>query len=87
MRIGDKFQAALRLKLVYRTHEPQSPFLDQVEQRHAAMAIVQGAMYDQPEIGLHHLGFGRVQCSLSPHPGLIGRMQGWILRLRPPRGL
>src|SRR5947199_10424721 len=44
MGIGDKAQPTTRLELVHRTHQPQIPFLDQVEQRHTAVAIVQGAM-------------------------------------------
>jgi hypothetical protein len=85
--IGDKFQSATWIKLVHRPHQPEIAFLDQVEHRHATVAIACRDMNDQPEIGLHHLGFGRVQCSLSPRPGPRGREQGWLLRLRPPRGL
>src|SRR5713101_877271 len=85
--IGVKFHPATRLKLVYCPHQPQIPFLDQVEHRQATVAKAQRYMNDQPEIGLHHMGFGRVQGSLGPRPGPIGRMQGWILRLRPPSGL
>ena len=85
MRIGDKFHAALRLKLVDRA-EQLDAFLDQVEHRHAAVAIVQGAMNDQAEIGLDHLRFGLLQGSLGPRPGPRGRMQDGVRWLRLPGG-
>ena len=68
-------------KLVHRPHQPQIAFLDQVEHRQATVAKVHRDMNDQPEIGLHHLRFGRVQCSLGPPPGLIGHLQGGIVRI------
>jgi hypothetical protein len=86
MRIGDKFQAALRLKLVDRAEKPQIPFLDQVEQRHTAVAIGQSAMNDQPEISLDHLRFGLLQRSLGTRQGPRGRVQDGVRRLRLPGG-
>ena len=82
--IGDKAQPAPGLKLVHGAHQPQIAFLDQVEERHPTVAIAQGDMDDQAEIGLHHLGFGLVQGALGPRPGVIGRMQGGVFGVGLP---
>ena len=81
--IGDKAQSAPRLELVHRTHEPQIAFLDQIEQGHPAVAIAMRDMNDEPQVGLHHLGFGLIQLLLGAGPGPRGGLQRGVLRLRP----
>ena len=71
-------QSATRLELVHRPHQPQIPFLDQVEQRHPTVAIALRDMNDEAQIGLHHLRFGVVQFPLGARPDPRGRLQGWI---------
>src|SRR5947208_685478 len=87
MSVGDKAQSTTRLELVHRAHEPEIPFLDQVEKRHTAVAKACRHMNDETQVRLHHLGFGLVKLSLGARPGPVRSLQGWVLWLRPPGGL
>src|SRR5262245_24858391 len=84
MGIGDKAQPTTRLELVHCAHQPQVPFLDQVEKRYTTVAKARRHMNDEPQVRLHHLCFGLVKLSLGAHPGPVSDLQGRVLWLRPP---
>src|SRR5262245_8395617 len=82
--INDKAQPTTRLELVHRTHQPQIPFLDQVEKRHTTVAKARRHMNDETQVRLHHLCFSLIKLSLDAHPGPVSTLQNQVLGLRPP---
>src|SRR5579883_2575993 len=57
-RIGRKFEPALPLEFLDRSHQSDIAFLNQVEKAHTAVQIALGDRYHQAQVRLCHLFFG-----------------------------
>ena len=66
-RVGGELVAAAVLELVHRSQQSDVAFLDQVEQRQAAVVVPLGDRHDQSQVGLGHLvlGLGRIRARLA----------------------
>ena len=57
-RIGREFVAAAVFKLVYRLHQADVAFLNQVKELHAAVGVFFGNGDNQTQVGFNHFLFG-----------------------------
>src|SRR5258708_952803 len=71
--IGGELEAAAELESVHRLHQPEISFLNQVEEREAAVHVTLRYGYNETEIGLHQVSlflangiFGRLDARIAP---------------------
>ena len=59
--VGGEFVAAAVFEFFHRFHQAHVSFLDEVEEREAAVGVFLGNGDDQPQVGLDHFGLGLVR--------------------------
>ena len=69
--VGRELEAAAELEAVDRLHQADVAFLDQIEQRQAAIRVALGDRHHQPQVGFEQLALG-----LADHFLLLAHPRG-----------